>query len=110
MDDNHFSIVAIKVVLSLLNSPLEADSANNSHEALEAVKSKHRSTGKSYRLILIDYSIPFKNGPEIAIEICEYLRSQAPALERPYICCFSSIEDKQCKEEVLSAGMDKFID
>ena len=44
------------------------------------MKSKYAQTGASFKLILMDYSMPDKNGPQVAKEILEYLVAQATEL------------------------------
>ena len=54
----------------------------------------------------MDYSMPDKNGPEVAQEILECVGTQPIAIKRPYICCFSAYMDKQFQDQALAAGMD----
>jgi len=66
-------------------------------------------TGTSYKLILMDYSMPYLNGPDATREILGYLSKQAQegiTTTRPLIYCFTAYMDKEFKENALSAGMD----
>ena len=61
VDDVVINIIAFKSLLMQLN--IEASSASDGDQALSIVKSKYTETGTSFKLILMDYSMPGKNGP-----------------------------------------------
>lgn len=74
VDDNFFNIIAMQGLL--LQYSLQSDKARNGLEAQEMIKKRFRNKGDSYRLIIMDYSMPTCNGPQAAKAICEYLRNQ----------------------------------
>lgn len=55
------------------SSGLECSIASGGYKAVEYVRqrveSEKNGTGSMYRLLLLDYSMPDMNGPEVAIEI-----------------------------------------
>ena len=91
VDDVVINIIAFKSLLMQLN--IKASSASDGDQAINMVKNKYTQTGTSFKLILMDYSMPDKNGPQVAKEILEYLGAQATELQRPYICCVSAYQD-----------------
>ena len=105
VDDNFFNILAIKGILKPQHN-LESDYATCGQDAIVQFKVKYQRTGSNYKLILMDYSMPEMDGPEAAKEILEFVRTQPPAVKRPYICCFSAYQDKRFNERALAAGMD----
>ena len=113
VDDNCFNILALQGLI-LHNFKLNIDIANDGEQALKKVKQKYRVKGETYKLILMDYSMPIMDGPTSARQIQEFLstklRKKQSGLQRPYICCFSAYMDSEYQKEALGAGMDLFID
>ena len=86
-----------------------ADIAQGGLEALEKVKKRYKRTGDSYKLILMDYSMPICSGPKATQEILKYLAKKAPNVPRPYICGVSAYTLKNHRDIALKAGMDNFV-
>lgn len=59
---------------------LQADTAQNGDEAVNLVRHRLEHYNTTYRLIMMDYSMPFKNGGEATREIRELLFNAAPDL------------------------------
>ena len=72
------------------------------------VKEKHRLYNKSYKLIMMDYSMPILTGPEATRKILDYLHSKASTLAKPYICCCTAYTNKSFRENALKSGMNDF--
>ena len=49
------------------------DSANDGLEAIQMIKTKHEREKTSFKLILMDYSMPECDGPEATKAIIDYL-------------------------------------
>ena len=60
-----------------------------------------------FRLILLDYSMPDPNGPEVFRQVNKMLEQQG--IDLPYICCCSSNHDKSYIEEAYKVGMNNFM-
>ena len=113
VDDNCFNIIALEELFSQ-NFNLNIDSANDGEQALKKVKQKYRVQGETYKLILMDFSMPLMDGPTSARQIQEYLSKEQEQnqtdLQRPLICCVSAYRGSQYRQKALEAGMDMFID
>lgn len=72
VDDNPFNIIAYKMMFDQLS--IEIDSAGGCDDAMALVRRKYEGKGTTYKLILMDYSMPDYTGPEVTTMILEYLR------------------------------------
>ena len=64
-----------------------------------------------YKIILLDYSMPELDGPEVAMRIRRLFQSN-PLLEEdavPFICCCTAYDEASFKRQALAAGMDQFM-
>ena len=77
VDDSCFNILALQGLIRL-KFDLPIDSATDGQEALQKIMDKYRLTGCTYRLILMDYSMPNMDGPSSAKKILEFLSKQTP--------------------------------
>ena len=57
-----------------------------------------------YQLMILDYSMPEMDGPQVAIEIRNMLQSQD--IKIPYICCYSAYTEASYERNALSVGMN----
>ena len=60
-----------------------------------------------YKIILLDYSMPEMNGPEVAIELRSVIGAANMAI--PYICCCTAYGDQSYRDEAMFAGMNHFL-
>ena len=118
VDDNCFNILALQGLIQQ-NFKLQIDSANDGDQALNKVKQKYRMMNReTYKLILMDFSMPVMDGPTAAKQILAFLdtaasqnKGQKNGLQRrPYMCCFSAYQQPSYEEKALEAGMDMFED
>ena len=76
-------------------------------EAIKVLKQRSIDGLPMYGLILLDYSMPEKDGPQTAISICDFCTEQE--IPKPYICCVTAYSEAHFKRNALAAGMDNFI-
>ena len=95
VDDEALNIEVIKSMLH--EKGFECDSAWSGSQALEKIKSRHslvqQGKAKMYKLILMDYSLPDMEGPDVAKQARSFIRKNlSTALDRldPVICCCTS--------------------
>ncbi len=68
-------------VISLLKAfNLEADAATSGEEGMDLVKKRLTSNMTTYKLIMMDYSMPILNGAQTTLLIRQILTNQAPDL------------------------------
>ena len=60
-----------------------------------------------YKIMILDYSMPEMDGPQVAIKVREILSNAG--IRVPYICCCSAFEEIQFKQKALAVGMDHFL-
>ena len=57
----------------------------------------------------MDYSMPMCDGPDATIAIRKYFETNAPHVNRPYICCVTAYDmNESYKKRALEAGMNRF--
>ena len=64
-----------------------------------------------YKIILLDYSMPEMDGPNVAAEI-RFIFQQNTLLgedQIPYICCCTAYTETSFKQKAIAAGMDHFL-
>ena len=92
------------------------DTANSGLEALVQIKQRFglHQKGKAlmYKLILLDYSMPDMDGPEVARQARKFFKehstSEADRLD-PVICCCTAYTDATFMRQAFLAGMNKFL-
>ena len=110
-------IMNLEILLNLLEvKGHPCDTTLSGSEAIEMVaKRLHRfeTDGTAfYKLILLDFSMPIVDGPQVARQITKlFAESQAlsESGERPKIFCCSAYNSKDFKRQAIDAGMDKFF-
>ena len=82
---------------------VKTDSALNGFKAIILIQSRIElfSKGKTsmYKVVLLDYSMPEMDGPQVAIEIRRMFK-ESILLDQshvPYICCCTAYEDASYK-------------
>jgi len=64
-----------------------------------------------YKVILLDYSMPEMDGPQVATEIRRMLSNSILAgdAQVPFICCCTAYAEASFKGRALQLGMDHFM-
>ncbi len=64
-----------------------------------------------YKIILLDYSMPEMDGPQVAIEIRRLLTQSIlfDNKDMPFLCCCTAYAEATFKRQALQAGMDQFL-
>ena len=64
-----------------------------------------------YKVILLDYSMPEMDGPQVAAEIRRIFQNSVllDTESVPYICCCTAYSEATFKRQALASGMDHFI-
>ena len=65
-----------------------------------------------YKLILLDFSMPDIDGPEVARQVRSFLREQSTCEDdrlEPVICCCTAYSEASFMRQALLAGMNKFL-
>ena len=87
------------------------DSANDGFEAVDAVRNRVKATlegnAPMYKVVLLDYSMPDKDGPQVAKEILQMLSELN--ISAPFICCCTAYSCESFKKEAMAVGMNKFL-
>ena len=92
MDDNLNNMTAIINVLQRFG--LKADSAMGGEEAVMLVKKRLETENSTYKLIMMDYSMPVCNGGEATKQIRLLLFNSDTNLPQPFICCLTSYAER----------------
>ncbi len=107
IDDNWYNMMAVISLLKGFN--LEADAATSGEEGMDLVKKRLTSNMTTYKLIMMDYSMPVLNGAQTTLLIRQILTNQAPDLPQPFVCCLTSYAERNYRYEAFKAGMDGFL-
>ena len=70
-----------------------------------------------FKIIMLDYSMPDMDGPEVANKICKLFpergedqeEPEGNFVQRPYICCCTAFTETHHRQSALSSGMDYFL-
>lgn len=64
-----------------------------------------------YKLILLDFSMPQMDGPDVAKEIHNMFTNSIllSTGDRPYICCCSAYGQASFVKQAKAAGMDEYL-
>ena len=60
-----------------------------------------------YKVILLDYSMPDMDGPQVSIKIRKIISSTG--LAEPFICCCTAYSENVYRDRAIEAGMDFFL-
>ena len=67
--------------------------------------SQEQPNTSMYSLILMDYSMPDMDGPDV----CQLIRTLVPPENQPLICCCSAYGGPNFVQKAMNAGMNKFL-
>ena len=91
------------------------DQAYSGNGALQKIYERFElvrvSQARMYQVILLDYSMPDLDGPQVAQRIRQFYYDN-PLLTKdqvPYICCCTAYREANFKKKAMQAGMDKFL-
>jgi two-component system sensor histidine kinase/response regulator len=76
-------------------------------EAASGLDALRRSIAENYDVILMDYDMPFMNGPDCTQKIREYETGTAA---KSIIIGVTSSLDSSMQQKCLTAGMDAYMD
>ena len=76
-------------------------------EALMLIRERIEKNEPIFKLILLDYSMPDKDGPQTVQEIRQLCEEKA--VPAPYICCCTAYSEASFKRKAIDAGMNNFI-
>ena len=106
----------IEVIKAMLeDQDVVTDTALSGNAALALIEKRleavNRGEASMYKLILLDYSMPEMDGPQVAIAIRNIFKTRIilSEINTPYICCCTAYCDAAFKRQALSAGMDNFL-
>ena len=106
----------IEVISALLEErKVKSDSALNGKEAIKMIQSRiekvYFGQASMYGVILLDYSMPEMDGPQVALEIRRIFNASILLDQRdlPYICCCTAYAEASFKRQAMAAGMDNFL-
>ena len=60
-----------------------------------------------YKLILLDFSMPEMDGPEVAVQIRRLI--DEAAIEQPYICCCTAYTNDSYGRRAIESGMNQVL-
>lgn len=113
VDDDYMNIEVITSMLT--NKQVKSDYATSGKQALDLMQQRielvYRDEAKMYDIILLDYSMPEMDGPQVAIEIRRLFQNSILLDEDkvPFICCCTAYSEASFKRQALAAGMDHFL-
>jgi two-component system sensor histidine kinase BarA len=113
VDDDQMNIEVMDAMLESLDVITDTAISGNAAILLieQRIEAFYRSEAPMYKLILLDYSMPEMDGPQVAIAIRNLFTNNPLVTEKdsPYICCCTAYGEEAFKRKALSAGMDDFL-
>ena len=101
VDDDLMNIEVLSAML--VHRRVSHDSALDGREALGLIQARieqvYRGEASMYKVILLDYSMPEMDGPQVALEIRK-LFTESILLDKsqiPYICCCTAYAEATFK-------------
>ena len=73
------------------------------------MKKRFKKTGGSYRLILLDYSMPECDGIQAVKKFKSFMEANLPESEHSFICCVSAYSSNGHRLKAATAGMNYFL-
>ena len=96
VDDENLNIMVAKTLLEA--QQVEIEFAMSGKRALKMFKQRIAAVllgcaPELYQIILLDYSMPDMDGPEVAQAMTGILKGLPPVFKKPRICCVTSYDD-----------------
>ena len=113
VDDDMMNIEVLGAML--FNKKIDIDFAMKGTEALRLIQERleliYRGETTMYKVILLDYSMPEMDGPQLAVEIQKLLDSSIlfDNKDKPFICCCTAYYEAVFRRQAKLAGMDRFL-
>ena len=98
VEDCPYIIETLRSIFINLN--VRVDTATNGQEAFDATVKKIKRSRQTYDLILMDYVMPFVDGPQSAKMIRDFIslwneqHGPADSVKQPFICCMTAYSEK----------------
>ena len=109
VDDDYINIEIMKTMLQ--TKGLQSDTAYTGKDAIDLIKDRIKLALKSatpmYEIILLDYSMPEMDGPQVATQIFELVKKYK--IGKPYICCCTAYAEASFQRQAYAVGMDNFL-
>ena len=113
VDDNPMNIYVVEEMLKVKS--IGCESATSGRLALNMIQERIENValgqGKMFKLILLDYSMPEMDGPQVATAIVAMFRNNPLISEDniPYICCCTAYSGQTFMNTAFDAGMNHFL-
>lgn len=107
--DKSMNIMAMQLLIEIQGKSL--DKALDGPKGLQMVKERFERSGDTYRLILVDHSLPSQDGPQIAKKIREYFDSLQleRSMQKPTLVCLTSHQDHDSVKKSKQSGVAAFF-
>ena len=114
MDDEPINIEILSAMLE--QKGYTVDCSSSGIEALYLIKERFalvkQGKAQMYKLILLDFSIPDLDGPEIARQARIFFKENSTSVADrldPVICCCTAYTEATFMRQAYLAGMNKFV-
>ena len=109
VDDEAMNIEVIQAMIENLNH--KSDACMSGQEALTLIEARIQQfqlqSQEMYKIIILDYSMPQMDGPQVALHIRQ--RLEQLRIRIPYICCATAYTEHSFKQNAAAYGMDYFL-
>lgn len=106
----------IEVLSTMLDEyGIQVDYALGGNQAIECIQERtelvYQQKAAMFKLVLIDYSMPEMDGPQVANQIRSLFKTSIVLTQDdvPYLCCFTAYAEAAYKKMALKSGMDRFL-
>ena len=114
VDDEPINVEVLSCMLQ--EKSYTVDCASSGYQALDLIMKRNelvrQGYAQMYKLILLDFSMPDIDGPEVARQIRIFLKKQSQSeaeIPNPVICCCTAYTDSTFMRQAYLAGMNKFL-
>lgn len=94
---------------------MSSDSATSGKQALNLIQNRlelvYAGKASMYKVIMLDFSMPEMDGPQVAIEIRRMLNKSilTTSSKSPFICCCTAYAEASFRGKAIDSGMDHFL-